>query len=233
MKKNVLLLIFCIGLTCCVSIPKETVQLSQTLGSDLKILHTSHRNTVSIYYKKIKDNIDLFIKDTYTPFIINFVLKSQLDSYKNGKRSIFQSLNDAAQNSNAATTERATKDMRGFLSSADKQIKKKKAELMNPIVTQETELLLKIDQSYQNAMYANSTITAYLKSIRKVKETQQEALSMIGLKNVDSLITNKLLKLSDGINEAIQKGNEIDVKSDDAINKIKEITDQIKKLTNK
>jgi hypothetical protein len=118
--------------------------------------------------------------------------------------------------------------MQDFLSAADSQIKKKREELMNPIVTQETQVLLKIDQSYQNAIYANSTITAYLSSIRKVKETQQEALSLIGLKGMDSIVTTRLLQLSEGVKEAIQKGKEIDTKSDDAMNQIKEITDKNK-----
>lgn len=231
MKNIFKIICLSILISSCVSIPKETVELSQALGSDLKVLHTSHRNTVTIYYQKIKDNIQIFIKDVYAPYIINYVLKKELNSYNNGQESIFKSLNDAAKNNNAADTEKATKDMQDFLSAANRQIKKKTDELMNPIISQETELLLKIDKAYQNAMYANSTVTAYLSSIRKVKETQQEALSMVGLKNVDSLITNKLLKLSNGINEAIQKGKEIDTKSDNALNKIKEITDKIKELT--
>ena len=231
MKKIAQLLLITILISSCVSIPKETVQLSQALGSDLKVLHTSHRNVVAIYYQKIKDNIGIFVKDVYTPYVINFVLKKELNSYKSGQESIFKALNDAAQNNNAVATEKVTKDMQDFLSAANRQIKKKTDELMNPIISQETALLLKIDQSYQNAMYANSTITAYLSSIRKVKETQQEALAMVGLKGVDSLVTKKLLQLSEGVKEAIQKGKEIDTKSDNAIHKIKEITDQIKKLT--
>lgn len=233
MKKTIQLLFLSIFMVSCVSIPKETVQLSKTLGSDLKILQTSHRNAISIYYQKIKDNIDIFIKDVYSPFVINYVLKKELTSYKNGKESIFKSLNDAAQNSTVTATQNATKDMQDFLSAANRQIEKKKAELMNPISTQETELLLKIDQSYQNAMYANSTITAYLSSISKLKQTQQEALAMVGLKGVDSLVTTRLLQLSENVKEAIQKGKEIDTKSDDAMNKIKEITDKIKELTKK
>tara|TARA_R110002073_G_scaffold108336_9_gene243690 strand:+ start:120437 stop:121144 length:708 start_codon:yes stop_codon:yes gene_type:complete len=233
MKKIFSLFVFCFLISSCVSIPKETVQLSQALGNDIKVLHTSHRNAISIYYQKIKDNIDIFIKDVYSPFIINYVLKKELASYKSDQESLFKSLNDAAQKNDVKDTEKATKDMQDFLEAANRQIEKKRSELMNPIVSQETELLLKIDQSYQNASYANSTITAYLQSIRKVKETQQEALSMIGLKGLDSTVTNKLLRLSDGINEAIQKGKEIDTKSDDAFNKIKEITDKIKDLTKK
>ena len=233
MKKIIQFLLITVLISSCVSIPKETVELSQALGKDLKVLHTSHRNVVTIYYQKIKDNINIFVKDVYAPYIINFVLKKELNSYKNNQESIFKALNDAANNNNVTATEKATKDMQDFLSAANRQIKKKTDELMNPIITQETELLLKIDQSYQNAMYANSTITAYLSSIRKVKATQQEALSMIGLKGVDSLVTTKLLLLSEGVKEAIQKGKEIDTKSENAINKIKEITDKIKELTKK
>lgn len=233
MKKHLKLLIFCFVITSCISIPKETVELSQTLGKDLKILQTSHRNTVTIYYQKIKDNITIFIKDVYAPYIINYVLKKELSSYKNGQESIFLSLNNAAKNSGKSATEKVMKDMQDFLSAADRQIKRKTNELMNPIISQETDLLLKIDKAYQNAMYANSTITAYLSSIRKVKATQQEALSMIGLKNVDSLVTSRLLKLSNGVKDAIEKGKEIDIKSDNAIQKINEITNKIKKLTQK
>ena len=43
----------------------------------------------------------------------------------------------------------------------------------------------------------------------------------------------KLLSKNEGVKEAIQKGKEIDTKSDNAINKIKEITDKIKELTQK
>ena len=233
MKKTIQLLLITFLISSCISIPKETIELSKAVGIDLKVLHTSHRNVVTIYYQKIKDNIDIFIKDVYAPYVINFVLKKELSSYKNGQESIFKALNDAAQKNTITTTEKATKDMQDFLSAANRQIKKKTDELMNPIVTQETELLLKIDKAYQNTMYANSTITAYLSSIRKVKATQREALSMIGLKGIDSLVTTKLLQLSEGLKEAIQKGKEIDTKSDNALDQIEEITDKIKKLTQK
>lgn len=233
MKKTILLLLITFLISSCISIPKETVELSRALGKDLKVLHTSHRNVVTIYYQKIKDNINIFVKDVYAPYVINFVLKKELSSFKSGQESIFKTLNDAAQNNTATATEKVTKDMQDFLSAANRQIKKKTDELMNPITTQETELLLKIDQAYQNTSYANSTITAYLSSIRKVKATQQEALSMIGLKGIDSLVTTKLLLLSEGVKEAIQKGKEIDTKSENAINQIKEITDKIKELTKK
>lgn len=232
--KKILIFIAALSIVSCVSIPKETVALSETLGKDLKILHTSHRNAVSIYYQKIKENIDTFINEVYTPFVINFVLKKELKSFKSGKgKSIFTSLNSAAKKASESASKKATQDMQDFLEAANRQIQKKKSELLSPIVSQETELLLSIDKSYQNTQYANATVTAYLQSIRKVKQTQRQALSMIGLKGADSIVTQKLISLSDGVKAALEKGKEIDTKSDDALQKIQAITEQIKALTNK
>lgn len=109
----------------------------------------------------------------------------------------------------------------------------KRNELLNPILKQEKEIIDKINESYGNAIYANSTITGYLESARKVKATQQEALSLVGLQGKDTVMTNSLLKVSELVNAAVQKGKEIDVKSNDAYAKINEISNQIKKLTSK
>ena len=105
--------------------------------------------------------------------------------------------------------------------------------MLTPINKQRDEIIRKVNTSYENAIYANSTITGYLKSIRKVKETQQEALSMIGLQGADNLVTNTLVNISDKIEAAVIKGKEIDIKSDQAMQQLEEITNQIKKITNK
>ena len=86
--KNLGFLIIIFLFTACVSIPKETVTLSQTLGSDLEVLHNAHRNIVDIHFKKVKDDINSFVDDVYAPFIINYVLKGELKKFKEGK-SIF------------------------------------------------------------------------------------------------------------------------------------------------
>lgn len=78
-------------ISACVSIPKETVTLSQTLGKDLQILHNSHRNMVQLYYGKIKDNIYVFIDEVYAPYIINSMLNAELQSYKSGNPSLYKS----------------------------------------------------------------------------------------------------------------------------------------------
>lgn len=227
-----LIILFSI-LSSCVSIPKETVQLSKVLGNDLIILHDSHRNMVELYYDKIETDINSFIDDVYSPFIIHYVLKAELENYTNGEPSLYGTIETAGKTEGKIEADNALNTMTEFLEDANKQINSKRDELLLPILKQKKEIIANINKSYENAIYANSTITGYLESIRKVKESQQEALSFIGLEGTDEALNNALLQASEIVNTAVNKGKEIDVKSDEALDQIKEITDQIKKITNK
>jgi hypothetical protein len=231
--KTVGCLIIISFLTACAVIPKETVTLSQTLGNDLKVLHNAHRNMVSIYYTKITNEINSFVNDVYSPFIINYVLKSELKNYTEGNPSLFGTIEIAGKKEGKEESENALNEMSDFLDAARKRIEARRNELISPIVTQQNQVLQAVDQSYEHAIYANSTITGYLESIRKVKTAQEEALSMIGLEGADTLMTNNLVKLSDQVDIVLKKGKEIDIKSDDAYNQFESIIKEIKNLTSK
>jgi len=226
-------IIISLFLVSCVSIPKETVKLSKVLGNDLVILHNSHRNIVELYYEKIEGDINTFVDEVYSPFVIHYVLKVELDKYKKGEPSLFGSIENAGKTEGKTEADEALNTMLEFQEAANAQIKAKKKELLDPIVKQESQIISNINKSYENAIYANSTITGYLESIRKVKESQQDALSIVGLQGTDTLMINTLIQVSELVNSAVKKGKEIDVKSDDAYSKIEEISNQIKKLTNK
>jgi len=229
--RNIGILIIFFFVTACVSIPRETVTLSQTLENDLHILQRTHQNMVEAYFHNIKNDINSFIDDVYAPFIIHYVLNIELENYSKGNHSIYGVIDLAGKNDGKEESENAIIEMQDFLSAARKQIEDKRKELMSPIIEQEIEILTSINQSYENAIYASSTITGYLLSARKVKETQQEALSMIGLAGADTVITNNLVRVSDQVDQAVKIGREIDIQSDSAFIQIEEMTDKIKKLT--
>lgn len=90
-----------------------------------------------------------------------------------------------------------------------------------------------IDQSYQNTIYANTTLTAYLVSVQKIKESQNEALSIVGLNGLDTTVTNRLVELSGFVDMALEKGEQIDIKSNEAQQQIEDIVNKIKELTKK
>jgi len=231
--RNLIIVLTLVIFSGCASIPKEVVTLSQTLGKDIKVLHNSHINTVEVYFGKIKYDINSFIDEKYAPFIIHYVLKSELVNYKQGKTSLFGTIEIAGQKEGQKEANDALTVMVDFQEAARKQIESKREELLSPILKQESEITNAVNQSYENVQYANSSITAYLQSIRKVKEAQQQALSMVGLEGSDSLVTNSLVKLSEQIEKAVKSGKEIDIKSDDAYKQLEKVTNQIKEITTK
>lgn len=233
MKLRLLIAIISILMTgSCASVPPETVTLSQTLGKDIKELHKAHRNMVQLYYGKIKDNINIFIDEVYAPYIINYMLNSENERFKSGKPSLYQSIEEGRKLATPEATEDAITYLQDFLDVVNTQIDKKRKEILSPVQNQETGLLNKINESYENALLANASITNYLVSIRKLKETQQEVVSMVGLKGADTAIINTLMTVSENINDAVNLGKKIDIGSDKAFEDIENITNKIKELTN-
>jgi len=227
----IILLIFIFG--GCASIPKETVLLSQTIGKDLQVLHRSHQNMVEFHFRKIKTDIHTFVDDVYAPFVIHFVLNKELQSFKKGDASLYGTIEDAGQKEGQLESENAINAMADFQNAARKQIERKRNDLLSPIDKQEAEMVKAINQSYEQVSYANTTVTSYLKSLRKLKDTQDEALSVVGLDGIDSLITHSLVDLSDQVDLLVKKGKEIDVKSDKAYRQLEEISSKIKGLSSK
>lgn len=220
-------------LSSCASVPKETVELSRVLEKDLKILHHSHKSMVELYYNEIIDDINVFVDDVYAPFIIHYVLKAELQKHNKQEQSIYGIIEEAGNTGGKIEMTKALNIMTEFVDDANTQIEKKRKELVSPIIEQRTSILTKINDSYENVIYANSAITAYLESIRKVNESQQEAWSIIGLEGKGDELNKTLLQLSELTKRAVAKGKEIDIKSDEAFSEIEEISNQIKSITNK
>jgi hypothetical protein len=222
-------------LNSCVSVPKETVQLSRVIGKDLTVLQNSHTTMVELFYTEIINNINAFIEEVYAPFIINYVLKGELKNYKNNvSPSIFGVISKAASDgAGKSETAKVLIEMSDFLKAANAQIEKKRNELLDPIQKQKDAMLRNINTSYENTRRANSSVTNYLQSVLSLKESQREILSIVGLKGMDEALNNTLLKVSDVTKSLLIEGKEIDIESDDAFDKIKKIADKIKSITNK
>ena len=207
-----------LALTSCVKIPQESIDLSELMGKDLEVLHESHRNMVNIHYTKVEKDIDVFIKEVYSPFVINYVLKVELKKFQAGdSTSIFSALIEAGQeNASSDATNLALKKTTDFQEAAHRQIQKKRQELLKPIIEQKKIIMTEIDKSYEKLIYANATITGHLRSIKKVRDAQKEALKLIGLEGLDEKVTSSLTKLSNQIENAVEKGKEIDEKAENA-----------------
>ncbi|MDR1369896.1 MAG: hypothetical protein LBJ72_07195 [Dysgonamonadaceae bacterium] len=216
----------------CASIPGETVTLSRAIGTDLQVLRGSHCNIVQMYYGKIKTDISTFIDEVYAPYVVHHVLQAELDKHKNGESSLYGIIDTAGKTRGRHEMEEALNVVMEFQEAANAQITAKRNELLQPVLIQEREVLNAIDLSYQNIIYANSTLTTYLTYLRKVGESQREVLSATALEGLDISVTDKLVKLSELVDTALKQGDRIDVKADAAYQQIEEIINKIKEITN-
>lgn len=230
--KLILLLLSLFILTGCVSIPKETVQLSRTMGKDLLILNQLHRQSLSLLFNRIKEDVNSFVDEVYAPFVIHYVLEMEMEAYGKGETSLYRSIELAGKEGGRENTDAAISVMEEFLVSAREQIEEKRSELLIPILTQEAATIAEVEKSYRSVGHANAAITNYLQSIGRVKDAQQEALSMVGLEGLDGTVTNTLVELSKKISAAVEKGKEIDIKGDEALLKLESVFSEIKKVTN-
>ncbi|MFW6290104.1 MAG: hypothetical protein ACOC0R_03965 [Mariniphaga sp.] len=231
--KTALISVFIISsvLTSCVSVPRETVTLSKVLHNDLITLHNSHRQLAALYFRQIKDDVNSFVDDVYSPFVIHYVLNVEMQRYRAGEASLFRSIENAAAIEGLPQSEEALNTMLEFQQAAHTQIQLMREELLVPVEEQERQVTEAINRSYEQAIRANHTITGYLESVRKVRESQQQVLTLAGFQGADSIMTGSLLRVSELVNAAVKKGKQIDVRSDEALLKIEEVSNQIKNLT--
>lgn len=234
MKVHLIISMVCMFMvTACVSIPKETISLSKALKADIEILHSSHKAIVELYYSNIKSDVNTFVDEVYVPFVIHYVLQSELDKYKTGESSLYQTIADITKLNTGSDDETVITEMMDFQEAAYNQITAKRRELLWPIEQQEKSLLKAIDESYQNALYANATLTAYLESIKSVRKSQQNALQQAGVSVLDTISVDTNNEIAEQLSQIIKKGEQIDVTSKEAYQKIEELTNELQKLTTK
>ncbi len=219
-------------MTSCAAIPKAAVSLSQTMGSDIVALQKSHRATVDLLFERIEGDINRFVDEVYAPYVINYVLKEEMEAYENGDVSLYRTLIDAGKNATKEATSEAVQVMLEFTEAANAEVNGKREELLAPVLEQKHMLLRSIEESYANVIAANATLTAYLTSARKLKESRAGVYDQIGLECVEDWTTNQLVGLSDNLDRLIAAGNRIDVKSEEAKVQIDNLISNIKSLTN-
>jgi hypothetical protein len=108
-------------------------------------------------------------------------------------------------------------EMQGLLTSATSWantaidiIDEKRKKLINPLEDQRKELLAIVEEGFERLLRGNMAITAYLNSIRKIKEVQNKTFDVLKLgelqKEIDKRL-NDISRYADQGLEAIKKAD--------------------------
>ena len=139
----------------CAQIPKESVELSTTLGRDLAVVQKSHRELATILFSRMRDDINRFVDEVYAPFQIKYVMDRQAELAKSSnpddrKKSLLLAINVAFNTDASPQLQDAVlKGMESMVTSIRSDIESMRMELLEPLELQELEVLSSIDQSYQ------------------------------------------------------------------------------------
>lgn len=170
-----LILTGCIG-----RVPGEVVELSTTVGEDLKALHRSYRALVTTHFDSLRAQTDSFIRDRWLPVFID-------DFMKRGN------LVQAVQ---TALPGQAGLRVSEWVSVAMETVMEKRSQLMKPIDDEEVKLLEMVDNSFGLLTRANAKISSHLSSRSKGKNLLEEALNMDDLKGLREKISGGLAAAS-------------------------------------
>ena len=119
----------------CTSVPKESAELSATVGRDLAEIHRAHNQLAKQYFGQIKHDINRFIDEVYRPFLVKSTIKkldlfNRLQNPKTGDPDQLEFLN-------------------GFVKKMIKKIESYRQELLAPILGQEAKVIRAIDDAYE------------------------------------------------------------------------------------
>lgn len=230
-------ILICLIATSCAAVPKESVELSTTIGRDLAVVHEAHRETAKIIFSRMRNDINRFIEGVYAPYQINIVMSRQKDlatssNPNDHKKSLLLGINAAFSSDASPKLQNAVlKGMGLMVSKLRNDIESMRNQLLDSVNLQEKELLASIDRSYQQLHYANSIVTGHLSSVVKVHNTQAELLESIGVeRDLRSYVGEHLAGASDKISKLIEKAEKADNKLDKAeenVIKIKQVLDKL------
>jgi hypothetical protein len=176
----------------CAQVPKESIQLSATVGRDVAEIERSHRALVRIHYDGLERSINRFVDEVYAPYQIGETLKKPEVGGK-----LVQAIQDGAQPVSDDNTKRVAFDAIGYyFLTVRGSVEKYRAELLQPVRDQRDRVLQQLDIAYRRVQNGNAIVTGYLASVAKITEEQNKLLAQIGLPNLQAEIGTEADKLS-------------------------------------
>ncbi|MCS6124002.1 MAG: hypothetical protein ACRDD9_15570 [Shewanella sp.] len=246
MKKTYKLIpLMLLVLSGCVSAPKETVELAEITDYQVAELQKSHVKFAQLYYGKLRDDVNRFIDEKWTPTFLskavnNRAFRSDLDDayltssisvddvsvqwrgrelQEPQKRIVLEGVKQAV----AAETSKLGQILIEWSQEAQSQISKKRQSLLDPLNEQERFVLAQINSAFADLQRSQATIKAYLSSAVELKEKQDQVMSkLVALEKVEKVMT-KVTDANDKLSDTLNSED-----TDKAIEKFLELIESAK-----
>jgi hypothetical protein len=210
----------------CASVPPETVKLSSSVGDQIAAIEKSHKTYINRAFDVLEANANRLIDEAYTPKLISAGLNGR------SGQMLMNALTEAKTNPNTEATARALAYTEEFLKLVKVEVDSQRNQLLNPIRQNRSAALANVDAAYEQVLRGNATVTAYLASIVKIRETQDQMFSAAGAPGLQDEIASAAAKASDDIEALTQKAKAGDQKLDDVKTAVQKILSTLNRKGN-
>jgi hypothetical protein len=202
----------------CTEAPRQSVELSNTVGRDILEVQRAHRELAVRYFDRIKSDINNFVDTKYRTYLIQSTIKDPqfrfMDRFQASLRP------DARVD--------AVSFMEVYSGTVIRRIEDFRKEMLAPVIKQEQRFLAELDDAYQRINAGNATVTAYLASVIKVSDAQNQALATLGAPNLRQQFVDSTVTFSDQVGVLVQNGQQIDSAAGNAQAAFDNLVTQIK-----
>jgi hypothetical protein len=188
------------ALASCASTPKQTVELSATVGRDIAAVHLAHVALAKRYFDRMESDVNSFVDGVYRPYSIE---------HNMGDFHLVEKITKPPAGLDAL-------DIMGlFVDTITKDIEGYRLELLRPIRAQRETVLASLEQAYRQIQDGQSIITGHLASIVAVQDAQDQALAKAGLAGLRERLVDATAKSSDEIADLTRKATFVRGKEED------------------
>lgn len=216
----------------CALVPRESVELSTSVGRDVSAMYDAHRALATTLFGRIKGDVNRFVDTIYAPYQIQFVLARQkARQFAGDHNNLFSVLETSVKDPDNSSAQTDVLDfMTATVELVHNDIESYRAQRLAPILAQEREVLSALDRSYDRIQRGNAAVTAHLASIVKVNEAQDEILSAVQLDGLREKTGLALSEASSKIAHFVDTAKRVDGSLDQAKTKINDLTNQFDSL---
>jgi hypothetical protein len=205
---EVLAILSVAALYACATTPKQTVELSATVGRDIEAVHVAHIALVKRYFARMDADVNGFVNETYRPYAIDRTMKA------------FHLVEKIVHPPEPLD---AVDEMGLFVDTITRDIEGYRQELLQPIHAQRDKVLTSLEDAYRQIQDGNSIVTGHLASLVAVQDAQDAALSKAGLQGLREKLVDSTALASERLSQLTQKAEFARGKEDEIVKKIEEV----------
>lgn len=197
MSRAVLGLVIALAVTLagCAQVPKESIELSSTVGRDINAIQVSHLALINLYFDDKEALINRWIDQVYAPSQITAVV---------GNAAIRAELETAISNAASGKNQDVLiKRLDSVITLIRNDVEKTRKELLSPVQSARNNTLTKVQATYTQVQQGNNIVIGYLSSLIKVTDTQNELLAKTGLSDIGNQLSADMVSLSEDLDHAL------------------------------